>query len=426
MNRANSAALLSNLSKYVPGGASSNARCGSTIAVERGEGGRLYDVDGNVYWDYILGFGTVLLGHAHPAVTSAVSDALRRGTSFAFSHELEYRVAERIVRHCPSVDRIRLCNSGTDAATTAYRIACAWTGGSKAVKIVGDYHGSVDVLLYDIPGVDQNHPRSRPVAGCKGIGEQATERVITIPFNDAAALRDVLQGRQRNVAAVFMEPIQGNTAAIMPEPGYLEEVRRLCDEHGVVLVFDEVKTGFRVALGGAQALFGVNADLTMYGKGIANGLPLAAIGGRKDLMDSICPGGVHHCGTYFGNLPCCSAADAVLAFLEQADYASFLRRGRRLADGICRLLHEKSIPAHWHGQGSMFGITIGAEKPRDYAGWWTKTDRQLWMRIAAELREQGVLCDGFIGLFFLSFAHTDTEIDDTLDECERAIHAVLR
>jgi glutamate-1-semialdehyde 2,1-aminomutase len=421
MRVSKSKVLLDRMTQIVPGGASSNARVGSPIAINRGMGAELIDLDGNRYIDYILGFGPILLGHAHNGVTKAVYEAMIRGTTFAFSQDLELSVAEQIVSLCPSIDMVRLCNSGSDAAITAYRVACAHTKASMAIKIEGDYHGNADVLLHDIPGVDANDLDTRTTPGSTGLPACIHDLIVTICFNDVDALESALKNHRGKIAAVFMEPILGNTAAIMPKPGYLRAVRSLCDDYGVVLVFDEVKTGFRVGLGGAQEYFGVHSDLTMYGKSLANGLPLAALGGKRELMQLIKPGGVHHCGTYFGNLPCTAGAKAVLSILSSIDYSPLMQRGERLAKGICSLLDNASIPAHWQGLGSMFGITIGIEQPRDYRTWWLRTERKLWMDITTQLREFGVLTDGFIGLFFLSFAHTDEQIDKTLSACEDVI-----
>jgi glutamate-1-semialdehyde 2,1-aminomutase len=416
-----SSRFLARMSELVPGGASSNARCGSPIAIARGEGAELIDLDGNRYIDYVLGFGPVLLGHGHPPVTEAVARAVRDGTTFAFSQELEYAVAQGITRLYPSVEMVRLCNSGTDAATTCYRIAAAHTGAHKLVKIEGDYNGGFDLLLCDIPGVEAERLGSGPNVAGRGVLPATADLVVTVAFNNADALESVLRRYAGQVAAVFMEPILGNTAAIMPEPGYLEAVRSLCDRFNVVLVFDEVKTGFRVARGGAQELLRVNSDLTMLGKALGNGMPIAAVGGKRHLMELVRPGGVHHCGTYFGNLPCTAAAQAVLAALDAADYGAARHRGERLAAGICSLLRQADIPAHWHGVGTMFGITIGEKRPTDYRTWWLDTQRRTWMQIAAELRSLGVLTDGFIGLSFVSFAHTDNHIDATLAACKEAI-----
>jgi glutamate-1-semialdehyde 2,1-aminomutase len=416
-----SGAFLDRLSRLVPGGANSNARCGSGLAIARAEGARLIDLDGNQYIDYVLGFGPIILGHADSVVHEAVCGALRRGTTYAFSHELELELAERIVTLCPSVEAVRLCNSGSDAADTAYRLACAHTGAVGVIKMEGDYHGCVWPLLHDVPGFDVSGPVRKPRPACRGIPEAVSHLVHTVPFNDVEALAQVLDEHRREIAAVFMEPILGNTAAIMPLPGYLADVRELCDRHGVVLVFDEVKTGFRVALGGAQALFGVHSDLTMLGKAIANGFPLAALGGRRELMELIGPGGVHHCGTHFGNVPCTAAANATLTRLQASDYTSIERRGRKLAQGICDILADMGVQGSWHGTGAMFGITIGSKPPNDYRSWWMETDRLAWMEVGAKLRNLGILVDGFIGLFFLSFSHTDEDVLHTLVACREAV-----
>jgi glutamate-1-semialdehyde 2,1-aminomutase len=413
--------FLKKMKRLVPGGASSNARCGNTIAVSKGYGAEIVDLDGNHYIDYILGFGPILLGHGNQQVAETVYHAIKNGTTFAFSHELEYKVAEKIISLYPSIEMIRFCNSGTDAATTAYRIAKTKTGRSGIIKIEGDYNGGFDMLMYDIPGVEVINLDKGPTAGSNGLLNCDNNLVMTVPFNDSDILAETLKKHHKDIAAMFMEPILGNTAAIMPLPGYLEKVRLLCDEFEVILVFDEIKTGFRVAKGGAQEYFSVKSDLTLLGKAIANGLPLAAIGGKRSLMELVAPGVVHHCGTYFGNLPCIAAADAVLSELHKADYNSLMKRGKRLAEGICELLRQAGVIAHWHGVGSMFGITIGPESPNDYRNWWLKTNRAFWIKVGQCLREHGILTDGFIGLFFLSFAHSDRHIEKTLNACQIAI-----
>jgi glutamate-1-semialdehyde 2,1-aminomutase len=422
MNIEKSQQFLARMSEFVPGGASSNVRTRNAIAVSYGKGGELFDLDGNRYIDYILGFGPILLGHGHSAITQSVTQAMNLGTTFAFTTESEFNVCKKIVELSPSVEMVRLCNSGTDAGVTAYRIACVYTGASIAVKIQGDYNGGFDVLAHDVPGVDGDYLDQGPMPIGKGFVKGVGDLIITIPFNDADALEKTLQTYRGKIAVVFMEPILGNVAGIMPQPGYLQTVRDLCTQHGVVLVFDEVKTGFRVALGGAQSLFGVHSDLTMYGKALANGLPLAAIGGKQELMELVTPGKVFHCGTFYGNLVSTSAAEAVLGILTKADYVVLMQRGENLAKGICDRLIDAGIPARWNGVGAMFGITIGADCPTDYKSWWQQTNRKLWMDVSAIMRNLGILSDDFIGLFFLSFAHTDEHIKQTLQACEEAIY----
>ncbi len=423
---AKSKAFLEQMAHFVPGSASSNVRSRNTIAVSHGKGGELFDLDGNRYIDYILGFGPSLLGHGHPFVTESVAQAISCGTTFAFTTESEFRVCEQIVSISPSVEMVRLCNSGTDAGITAYRIACMHTGASIAVKIQGDYNGGFDILAHDVPGVDGSSLDQGPTPIGQGFFKDVDKSIITIPFNDADILEKVLKTNKGQIAAVFMEPILGNVAAIMPQPGYLEAVRSQCTQHGVVLVLDEVKTGFRVGLTGAQGFFGVHGDLTMYGKAIANGFPLAAIGGKRELMKLVGPDKVFHCGTYYGNLPSTSAAEAVLSTLKSADYDTLMKRGEKLAEGFCSLLKAEGIPAKWNGVGTVFGITIGEKRPRDYKTWWCETDRQTWMGISTIMRDRGILSDDFIGLFFMSFAHTDEHVEETLNICEEAIHQYKR
>ena len=418
---ARSTQFLRQMSEFVPCSASSNVRARNEIAVARGQGGELFDLDGNRYVDYILGFGPAILGHGHPAVSCAVSEAVKHGTTFAFTNESEYRLCKLITEICPSVEMVRLCNSGTDAGVTAYRIARVITGRAIAVKIQGDYNGGFDLLAHDVPGVDGAALNRGPVAVGPGFFPEAHNYIRTVPINALRARAAVFEQNHDQIAAVFMEPILGNVCAIMPQPGYLEEVRKLCTVQGALLVLDEVKTGFRVALGGAQSIFKVHADLTMFGKALGNGFPIAAIGGKRKFMEVLTPGKAFHCGTYYGNLACSAAAEATLKELARLDYAQLNDRGRRLALGICSALHEAGLEAGCNGPGALFGVYMGSRAPTDYRSWWVETDRKGWDQIGKLMRNLGVLHDEFIGLFFMSFAHTQAHVDETLAACRAAI-----
>ena len=409
------------MGELMPNGVSSNVRAGVPIVVTEGRGGELFDVDGNRYIDYMVGFGAAMLGHGHRAVTEAVQKVVGRGASFALSTELEGRLCEKIIDLCPSVEMVRLCNSGTDAGVTAHRIALAWTGRTRVVRIQGDYNGGHDPFMFDITGQD---PRGfgAPTAASRGLLPGVGEHVVTVPFNDLSAIASAFETADGGIAAVFLEPVLGNAAAIMPLPGYLEGVRALCTRHGALLVFDEVKTGFRVHPGGAQALFGVEPDLTMLGKAMGNGLPIAAIGGKRRYMELLCLGGVHHCGTYYGNLVCVAAANAVLDLLPELDYQGTMRRGESLARELCRVIHtELGVSARWQGVGTMFGITLGERSPADYTEWWNNTDHRQWEAVALLMRDMGVLTDAMIGLWFVTFAHTDAHLEETLEICRQAL-----
>ncbi len=411
--------------KVMPGGANSNVRCRNVMGVSHGAGAELVDLDGNAYIDYVLGFGPILLGHAHHGVKQAVARAMEKGTTFSYTTESEYNLCGEIVSLCPSVEMVRLCNSGTDAAVSAFRIASTYTGGKKAVKIQGDYNGGFDLLAFDVPGVDASGFRRGPKPVGTGFLEGVQDLIHTIPFNNADELERVFKQNRNEIAAVFMEPVLGNVASIMPLSGYLKMVKEMCAHYGAVLVFDEVKTGFRVALGGAQELFDIHADISMFGKAIANGLPLAAVGGKKELMELAAPEKAFHCGSYYGNLPVAEAAIAVLSNLKKKDYHSINRLGAKLARGVCRILEKNGVPARWQGPGAMFGVTIGDEAPVDYTSWWLNTDRRKWMSVSSRMRDMGVLSDDFIGLFFLSFAHTDAHIQKTLEICETAVKRTI-
>jgi glutamate-1-semialdehyde 2,1-aminomutase len=413
--------FLNEASAVIPGGASSNVRCRNTIAISHGKGAELWDLDGNKYIDYILGFGPILLGHSNEQIKNAVYKAMEDGTTFAFTTEMEYLLCKEIVNICPSVEMVRLCNSGTDAAVTAFRIASTATGRSKVVKIHGDYNGGFDLLAFDVPGVEASDFYKKPSPIGTGFIRGVNSLIITIPFNDISALEFAFEKNKGQIAAVFMEPILGNVASIMPENDYLRIVKDICKHYGAILVFDEVKTGFRVSLGGAQELFDVYADLSMFGKAIGNGMPIAAIGGKRELMELVTLNKVFHCGSYYGNLPCTAAALATISLLKKCNYEELNNLGIELAKGMCIILEKSGIAAQWQGTGSMFGITIGDIMPHSYSSWWLNTDREKWMNISYHMNEYGVLSDNFIGLFFMSYEHNKHHIELTLDACEQAI-----
>jgi len=416
----------------LPFGVSSNFRYwgeGEDIGVASAEGAYIWDFDGNRYIDYRLGFGPVILGHGYPAVVDRVAEAIKSGTIFAFTHELEVRVAERIVEMCPGVDMVRYANSGSEATMHALRIARSHTGREKIIKFEGQYHGMYDYMLFSTastPVSGMGHRRSPvPLVSSSGIPKAIHELVITLPYNDFETLERTVGAAWGNVAAIVVEPIMGNMGGIMPQPGWLELIRKLCDEYGIVMINDEVKTGFRIAPGGAQEFFGVHGDLVTYAKAMGNGFPIAAIGGKKEVMASVGPGRTAHGGTYCGNAVGTAAADATLEIIARGEALKTIEaRGQALMKGIHGILTDADIPHHLLGVPAMFGIAFGQDEPTDYRTW-AKTDNALYEEIMMVLIHNGAVPDpDGREPWFLCAALSEKDVADTLNYFEDAVRDV--
>jgi len=410
--------------RVMPFGVSSNFRWwgeGTDVTVARAEGAYIYDMDGNRYIDYRLAFGPILLGHGYPPVVERVTEAIKNGTVFALTHEYEVRVAEKMVQMCPG-----FANSGTEATMHALRIARSHTGREKVIKFEGCYHGMYDYMLFSTASSSPcslGHRRSPiPSQVTSGIPECIRGLVYTLPYNDFETLERVVKRDWGDIAAIIIEPIMGNAASIMPQPGWLEHVRKLCD---IVMIMDEVKTGFRIAPGGAQEVFGVLPDLATYAKAMGNGFPVAAIGGKREVMESVGPGRTAQGGTYCGNVVGTAAADAVLDILQDRNiYETMEKRGKRLQEGLSRILTDAAIPHHIMGPPAMFGIALCEEEPTDYRAW-AESDNALYEEIMMALIERGAMPDpdGREPWFF-SYAHSEQDVDDTLNYFEDAVRAV--
>jgi glutamate-1-semialdehyde 2,1-aminomutase len=424
-------ALRDRASQVMPLGVSSNFRYwGPTQspAVARGEGCYYWDLDGNRYIDYRLGFGPIILGHGHPTVCDRVAEAMRQGTVFAAVTELETRVAERIIRMCPGVELVRFANSGAEATMHALRIARGYTNREKVLKFEGQYHGMYDYVLWSTASANPKDlgPRQNPIPSQQSAGIPACNRelILTLPYNDFEVLDLTLKREGQQIAAIIVEPILGNAASIGPKEGWLEFLREKCNEYGIVLIFDEVKTGFRIAPGGAQEFFGIKADLATYAKAIANGFPLAAIGGRREVMDVV-GNGVSQGGTYCANSVGVAAGDATLELLEDGKILKEIdTQGQKLQAGIAKVLTEADIPHQIYGPGAMFGIMFmegEAVEFRDFA----RHDAELYERIAMELVARGVIPDTDAREpWFLCAAHDDVAIDETLNIFADSVKAV--
>jgi glutamate-1-semialdehyde 2,1-aminomutase len=427
-------ALFEKAKQFIPYGVNSNFRYWGeedTLVVPRGEGAYIWDADGNRYIDYRLGFGPVILGHGYAPVAERVAQAIQDGTLFAWTTPLEIQVAERIVR-MTGVDKVRLGNTGTEVTMHALRIARAYTGRERFIKFEGQYHGMHDYVLFSTASAVaagmgyRRSPVNMQIGS--GIPDGIRQYVTNLPFNDFERLEETVTARWHELAAIFVEPLLGNAASVMPQPGWLEKVRELCDRYGIVLIFDEVKTGFRIAPGGGQEYFGVKADLVTYAKAMANGFPIAAIGGKEEVMQTVKPGRVAHGGTYTGNVAGAAAAAATLDILEtEPIIPTIFQRGQQLMDGIHEILTRADIPHYVTGLPPIFGLLLGIdEEPTDFRDY-LEGDMALYERLVMALAERGVLpdCDGREP-WFLCYSHSEEDIAETLTAFEEAVKDVKR
>jgi glutamate-1-semialdehyde 2,1-aminomutase len=432
INHENSSALQRRASALMPLGVNSNFRYWGddmTLYVQKAKGAYLWDVDGNRYIDYRMAFGPVILGHAYDEVDTRVQEEIQKGSLFAMTSELEISLAEKIIAMCPGVEMVRLACSGTEATMHALRVARAYTGREKVVKFEGMYHGFHDYLLFSTyapVSVYGNRRNPVPIPSSSGIPKCLHELIITLPFNDFEVFQKTLRRVGHEVAAIIVEPFMGNCAGIEPAPGFLEFIRAKCDEYGMVFILDEVKTGFRVARGGAQELYGIVPDLATYAKSLGNGYPIAALGGRREIMEII-GRGVAQGGTFNNNRCGVAAADATLDLIQkQPILETIARRGRRLMDGLRQIFEGAGIQVSVNGHPAMFSFAVGVEKvtgQRDWAG----SDHDYYLRLVEAAIERGVMPDHDPREpWFLCYSHSDADIDQTLNVMQDAVRTVKR
>jgi glutamate-1-semialdehyde 2,1-aminomutase len=415
--------LLDRASRVLPGGVNSPVRAfrgvgGEPVFVRRAQGAWLEAEDGRRYVDYIGGYGPQILGHAHPRVVEAVQAAAADGTNFGAPTLAEVDLAELLVSALPEMEMVRLVNSGTEATMSALRLARAATGRSAVVKFEGCYHGHGDAFLV----AAGSGAKTIGVPSSPGVPPAVTGHTLLAPYNDLDAVAALFDGRGSEIACLFVEPVAGNMGLVPPEPGFLAGLRRLCDEHDALLVFDEVMTGFRVAWGGAQVLFDVPPDLTCLAKVIGGGLPIGAYGGRRELMEQVAPAGpVYQAGTLSGNPLAVAAGRAVLEELRSGEiYAQLERTSARLAEGIADVAGAAGVPCQVQRQGSMLGLFLTAQPVRTLADV-DASDRTSWSRVFHSLLEGGVhLPPSPYETLFVSAAHGDEEIERTVEAFDRA------
>ena len=410
--------------RLIPGGVNSPVRAfrgvgGEPFCVARAEGARLWDVDGRAYIDYVGSWGPLILGHAAPAVVEAVAAAAARGTSYGAPTAGEVEMAEAITAAYPSIEMVRLVSSGTEAAMSAIRVARGATGRDLLLKFDGCYHGHADSLLVKAG----SGAATLSIPDSRGVPPALAALTVTTPFNDIGGVRALFDARGPDIAAVIVEPVAGNMGVVPPAPGFLEGLRELCTRHGAVLIFDEVITGFRVAYGGAQALYGVRPDLTCLGKIIGGGLPVGAYGGREDLMRHVAPlGGVYQAGTLSGNPLAVAAGLATIRALGRADvYARLDALGLRLAEGLTAGARAAGITVTVNRVGSMLTTFFAAGPITDYARA-KRSDTERYARFFHAMRERGVyFAPSQFEAAFVSLAHTDADIDATVKSAADAL-----
>jgi glutamate-1-semialdehyde 2,1-aminomutase len=392
----------------------------SPIFMKSGAGAMLYDLDGHEYLDYLMSWGALLLGHAHPAVTRAITNAAASGTSFGTPTELETQLAELIVSMMPSIERLRFVSSGTEATLSAVRLARGYTGRSKIVKFAGCYHGHGDSFLIEAG----SGALTAGVPNSPGVTDGVAADTIVLPFNDVAAVEAAFDANPAAIASLIVEPYPGNMGLVLPRPGYLAELRELCTQHDTVLIFDEVMTGFRVARGGAQAREGVRPDLTTLGKVIGGGLPAAAFGGRAEIMAALAPDGpVYQAGTLSGNPIAMAAGIATLGVVAQDAtlYERLEALGLRLTAGLKAGLDRHGVPGFVHCAGAMFSIFFTPDDVRDLRGA-QAADRRLFAKYFGAMLEHGVyFAPSPFESNFLCAAHTPAEIDRTVAASDSAL-----
>ena len=427
MAQASSEKLYREAEEIIPGGVNSPVRSCRAVGthplfITSGQGSKIYDVDGNAYIDYVGSWGPLILGHAHPEVVAAVKAAAEHGTSFGIPTSREVELAQMITQLVPSIEMVRMVNSGTEATMSAIRLARGYTGRHKIIKFDGCYHGHADTLLVKAgSGI-----ATLGIPGSAGVPPDFVQYTLSLRFNDLDQVASVMQDQGDEVAAIILEPVAGNMGAVPPQPGFLEGLRHWCDQTGALLIFDEVMTGFRVALGGAQALYSVRPDLTCLGKVIGGGLPVGAYGGRKDIMSKVAPvGEVYQAGTLSGNPLAVTAGLTTLKLLSQPGvYDQLEERSGYLFEEMSRLATKHKIPSSMNRVGSMGSVFFTAQKVVDFDTAQT-SDTQKFAHMFCAMLERGVyLAPSQFEAAFVSLAHDQEDIDKTLAAADEVLKEI--
>jgi glutamate-1-semialdehyde 2,1-aminomutase len=416
--------LFERAAKVIPGGVNSPVRAfravgGNPLFITAAKGSKIYDADGNVYIDYVLSWGPMILGHAHPRVVNALKAAVEKGTSYGAPTSLETELAELVIKIYPSMEKIRMVNSGTEATMSAIRVARGFTGRDRIIKFEGCYHGHADGLLVKAG----SGATTFGVPDSPGVPKSYAKNTITLPFNNLKIVTKTIEKEWKNIACIILEPVVGNIGCVLPGQGFLEGLRRLTKKYGIVLIFDEVMTGFRVSYGGAQAYYGVEPDMTCLGKVIGGGLPVGAYGGKKEIMSMVAPEGpVYQAGTLSGNPLAMTAGIETLKVLSaKGRYRELLEKASLLEKGLKDAARRAGARTKFYRAGSMFCTYFTDREVVDYAS--AKTaDTARFARYFRGMLAKGIyLAPSQFEAGFISLAHTERDIEKTIDAAYRTL-----
>ena len=433
LNLEKSAAAFAEAKKLMPGGVNSPVRSYRSVDcnppfIARAEGSHIYDIDGNDYIDYVGSWGPMVVGHAHPQVVKALQEAAARGTSYGAPTLIESQLAKKVMEVYPSIEVIRMVNSGTEATMSALRLARGYTHRNKIVKFIGCYHGHSDSLLVKAG----SGMATFGVPDSPGVTPGTAQDTITIPYNDFEAVKEVFAEQGQEIAAIIVEPVAGNMGLVLPKPGYLDLLRKVTKENGALLIFDEVMCGFRASLGGAQAAYAIKPDLTCLGKIIGGGLPVAAYGGRREIMEQVSPAGpVYQAGTLSGNPLAMTAGLETLKIITappepgEPDYSRVLTiKTKKLVLGVAQKAKEAGVTLQVQQAGSMFGFFFSPVEVVDYETS-AAADQEAFKVWFKAMLEQGIyIAPSQFETLFMSGAHTDEEIDRTIEAAGKALQQV--
>ena len=433
LNLEKSAAAFAEAKKLMPGGVNSPVRSYRSVDcnppfIARAEGSHIYDIDGNEYIDYVGSWGPMVVGHAHPQVVKALQEAAARGTSYGATTLIESQLAKKVMEVYPSIEVIRMVNSGTEATMSALRLARGYTHRNKIVKFIGCYHGHSDSLLVKAG----SGMATFGVPDSPGVTPGTAQDTITIPYNDFEAVKEVFAEQGQEIAAIIVEPVAGNMGLVLPKPGYLDLLRKVTEENGALLIFDEVMCGFRASLGGAQAAYAIKPDLTCLGKIIGGGLPVAAYGGRREIMEQVSPAGpVYQAGTLSGNPLAMTAGLETLKIITappepgEPDYSRVLTiKTKKLVLGVAQKAKEAGVTLQVQQAGSMFGFFFSPVEVVDYETS-AAADQEAFKVWFKAMLEQGIyIAPSQFETLFMSGAHTDEEIDRTIEAAGKALQQV--
>jgi len=424
MNWGKSKRLFSAALKVIPGGVNSPVRAfkavgGDPLFIARAKGSKIYDVDGNEYIDYVLSWGPMIAGHSHPSVLKALESAIKKGTSFGAPTSLEVELAQRVIAVYPSIEKIRMVNSGTEATMSAIRVARGYTGRDKIVKFEGCYHGHADGLLVKAG----SGAMTFGVPDSPGVPKSYAQNTLTLPFNDSDKFRDLVRKQGKSIACVIIEPVVGNIGCVLPKPGFLETIRKETRKYGIVLIFDEVMTGFRVSHGGAQAYYGIKPDMTCLGKVIGGGMPVGAYGGKREIMSKVAPEGpVYQAGTLSGNPIAMTAGIETLKLLSlKGTYEKLEKTMEHLEGGLRDAAKRAGVKTKFYRAGTMFCTYFTEREVTDYATAKT-SDTVKFARFFRGMLRRGInIAPSQFEAGFLSLAHTRKDIDTTIQAAYEAM-----